>query len=784
MKVPKILLALALPALALTPTLAWAAESVALENRVLRLEIDQKPAPLIAGLVHKASGQVLVAPSAAKSLFSLTLVKPDGGVMSVESSTAGSSDVAVTKIGAASQAVLRYGGFPASGLGVQVTARGDEQDPLTLWSIRVEHPAGWRVKTVRFPQLLAVPAIGASDDDCLVLPALPGTLIENPAQSWPDGFSLTLRYPGELSAQFLAFQDRSAGVFLAGRDTAGHPLALGVSKRAAGFLCWHEYTAVPDDGSDHEGAWESPYPVAVGVTQGRWCDTADQYKQWAVQQSWCAKTLAQRNDIPAWWKEGPDVHVCEVRTYDRERTCSGSYYPQLREYLHTWRDKIDGPVVAMLAGWENHRRWTAGDYFPIFDEDRARQTIRQLREDGIRPFFFLSGLFFTFWNEGRDAGRIPAAEQYRGSYVSDEKSGQPQEYVLNESDPSGEWRRHSYQFCPAAPQTAEFFRGVIDRAHALGVEVLQMDQTVSGAGGACWSAGHGHAPGEGLYQCRAFWDLFDTMRRHGKDLSPDFVLFHEEPHEQLIPHVDGFHVREYYAKRWYRDYPGSVGIPLFSYLYHEYAIGYGGDSAGLSAANSRWNVRCHAMNLVAGRTPGGSVWSSPQNMLDAHPDQIALIRNHCRLLKTRAKDFLLLGTMLHPYELTVPQEACPIGVRRGSEWVTESVPTPAILTSSWQSPDGRIGHLFVNIAEAPQPLEVALDARNAPPETSYDGQVWRSSDEGGFQALWVGQSLPKAFSTELKPGEVVFVELRGRGPASQPGAAPPSQDDGGVPAVD
>lgn len=45
----------------------------------------------------------------------------------------------------------------------------------------------------------------------------------------------------------------------------------------------------------------------------------------------------------------------------------------------TLRDKIDGSVVAMLAGWENHRRWTVGDYFPIFGEDRARQVIQQLR---------------------------------------------------------------------------------------------------------------------------------------------------------------------------------------------------------------------------------------------------------------------------------------------------------------------------------------------------------------------------------------------------------------------
>ncbi len=763
MKAPGIPLAIMASGLALAATAARAVEPVVLENRLLRMEIEKAPAPFIERLVHEASGQVLVAAPASESLFSITLAKPDGGVMTINSATASLSEVAVTKRDATSKVGLKYDGFPAPGLRAEVTALCDEQEPFTFWTIRIESPAGWRPQTIRFPQLQAVPEIGQSDDDFLVLPALPGTLIENPAKNWRDGFGVTLQYPGQLSAQFLAYQDRSAGVYIAGRDTAGHPMSLGVSKRAAGFLCWHEFIAVPDDGRERDGVWESPYPVAVGVTQGRWCDTADQYKQWAVRQPWCAKTLAQRDDIPAWWKAGPDVHVCEVRTYDSTRTCWGSYYPKLREHLHTWRDKIDGPVVAMLAGWENYRRWTAGDYFPIFDEDRGRQVIRQLREDGIRPFFFLSGLYHTFWNEGRDGGRIPAAQQYLSSFVIDGTSGKPKEYRLDESNPSGTWRRHSYQFCPAAPQTVEFFCGVIDRAHALGIDVLQMDQTVSGAGDVCWSAEHGHAPGGGRYQSRAFWDLLGTMRRHGQQLSPDFVLFHEEPHEQLIPYLDGFHVREYYAKRWYRGYPGAAGIPLFSYLYHEYAIGYGGDSAGLSAANSRWNVCCHALNLVAGRTPGGAVWSSPQSMFDAHPDQIAMIRNHCRLLKTPAADFLMLGKMLHPYELTVPRADVAISVNRGAEWVKESVPTPAILTSSWQLPDGRIGHLFVNIAETPQPLDVNLDTRNAPAGSSYDAQVWRSTEDKAFQPLWRGRCLPVSYTVELKPGEVVFVELRSIG---------------------
>jgi hypothetical protein len=731
------------------------ADAVTLENRVLRLEIQKSPAPFIKRLVHKASGQAVVVAPANKSLFAIILAKEDGSSETIESAQAGESSV-----GAAGKVVLKYGKFQKLDLAVEVTVACDAKSPQTLWTMRVANNTSRRLKAVRFPQLVAVPAIGDGKDDVLVLPALAGTLIENPAENWRNGQSVTLRYPGNMSAQFLAYQDRSAGVYLAGMDTAGHPMTLGVMKQADGFLCLHEYTMVSGGPKTAAGAWQSPYPVALGVTQGRWCDTADQYKQWTVRQKWCAKTLAARRDIPAWWKDGPDVHVLEVRTYDNTRACTGSYYPKLQNHLRAFREKIDGPIVPMLAGWENHRRWTGGDYFPVFDEENARRIIPQLRHDGFRPFFFLSGLFYTFRNEGRDGGEIPTAQQHAAAYVLDEKTGKPKEYVLNESNPLGDWKRHSYQFCAGAPQTKKFFCDVIDRAHALGVDVLQMDQTTGGAGDACYSAAHGHAPGAGLYQSCEFWKLLDAMRAHGKRRSPDFVLFHEESHEQLIPHLDGFHVREYYEKRWYRDYPGAVGIPLFSYLYHEFASGYGGDSASLSKENSRWNVRCHAMNLIAGRTPGGSIWSSHQNMFDAHADQIAIIRNHCRLLKTRAKECLMLGRMLHPLELAVPKVTIAVPAQRGGKWVREDLPTPAILTSSWQSPAGRIGHLFVNIAETKQPLKVCLDTRNAPAAKSYAAEIWRSTAGESFKPLWQDASLPKEFAAELEPAEAMFIELR------------------------
>jgi hypothetical protein len=747
-------------------TTAWAEPSdlVSLENRALRLELKRSPAPYVFRLIHKASGQAVVADPAGKNLFAIVLAKEEGGQETLESSRAQQTSLSVEKTAGGSKLLARYAKFPAVDLAVEITAVADEKDPLVRWSMRIENHAGRRLAAVRFPMLVAVPTIGDGKDDFLVLPALPGTLIENPAENWSRGQGVTLNYPGNLSAQFLAYQDRTAGVYLAGMDTQGHPMALGVAKQPEGFAVRHEFTPVADAKNSAEGvpyrgrSWESPYAVALGVTQGTWCDSADQYKQWAVGQPWCAKTLAQREDVPAWWKAGPAVHVLEVRTYDNKRVCTGSYYPKLLDHLRALREKIDGPVVAMLAGWENHRRWTAGDYFPVFDEDNAKKVIPQLKQEGFRPFCFLSGLFYTYENEGRDASTMPDAEKYAASYVIEEATGKPRQFQLNESSPAGDWKRHSYEFCVGTPQTEEFFRQVIDRAHALGVDVLQMDQTVSGAGSVCYSTAHGHAPGPGLYQSQRFWKLLDNLRRHGKSLSPDFILLHEEPHEQLIPCLDGFHVREYYEKRWYRAYPGAVGIPLFSYLYHEYALGYGGDSAGLSPNSSRWLIRTHAMNLVAGRTPGVAIWSAQQSLLNAHPDQWTILRNHSRLLKTRAGRFLMLGKMLHPLELDVPRLKLLAPVDRQGK--PEEFPTPAILTSSWQSPEGNIGHLFVNIAETKQPLRVNLDTRNAPAGKAYDAEIHRSSQGQEFQPLWQRVALPKEFSVELAPTEVVFVTLQ------------------------
>src|SRR5687768_16415679 len=71
----------------------FAADTVTLENPVLRMDIAKSPAPFITQLTHKASGLTLIAGPAHRSLFSLTLAKPDGNTVTLESNQADTSSV-------------------------------------------------------------------------------------------------------------------------------------------------------------------------------------------------------------------------------------------------------------------------------------------------------------------------------------------------------------------------------------------------------------------------------------------------------------------------------------------------------------------------------------------------------------------------------------------------------------------------------------------------------------------------------------------------------------------
>ena len=725
-----------------------------IENDQLRLVFAVKPVPQLLEFVQKSSQQNLLASDDEQSMFAFEIAQPEGKSLVIDSRSAKSGSLKLKRNANSQYIIIKYKGLgPSGNIGIKINGVMESGDPFIKWSIAIDNPGLEKITAVKFPYVKAVPGIGSPDDDFIVAPYFPGGLIENPSKNWRENYSVEWPFPGGQSVQFFSYQDYTSGFYLASMDTMGYNRSLRVIKQGEkDFILLQEYRLSEQPVSD----WVSPYQVVLGVTSGTWQKTADIYKKWALNQYWCTKTLAEKDDIPEYWKQGPCAYTVEVRKYDKNKYCNGSLYPDLLNHLQSFRRYIDWPVMPFLAGWENYRRWTGGAYFPVFDEIHAKEAIRQIRKDNFQPFIYLSGFCYTFRNQGVDSSLVPGWEDYAGSMVIDRNS-KPKIAILNESSPGKPWIRYSHLFCTAAPETKKFFRSVIDNAHALGIDIIQMDQTTPGAGDACYSNDHGHKPGRGVYQSITFRELLDDMRKYGKSLTPDFMLFHEESHEELIPYLDGFHTREYTEGTWYRSAPGIRGIPLFSYLYHEFALTYGG-GIRLSSTKDLKSVRDHALNIVTGKTPGVSVWSNHNSIIDIHKDQVRMLRNHANLLKTEAQRFLMLGKMIHSLEFEVPSVDLEFSASNRPEGVPYM--EKAVLTSSWQSPEGLVGHCLVNITDTVQPLHLQLDARNAEGWSKADIDIYSADKHEECRNLFKNVTLPQAYDLALAPDAAVFFVMR------------------------
>jgi len=111
----------------------------------------------------------------------------------------------------------------------------------------------------------------------------------------------------------------------------------------------------------------------------------------------------------------------------------------------------------------------------------------------------------------------------------------------------------------------------------------------------------------------------------------------------------------------------------------------------------------------------------------------------------------LAGDPVGRYELLVASET---GYVHGEPFVE-----PSVLTSSWQSPSGAIGHLFVNPTDSSHTVTIQIDTRNVPDSVNHDVAVYSSAGTDGFAPLWKNAQLPRDFSAEIAPLQLLSIQV-------------------------
>jgi Domain of unknown function (DUF6259) len=668
---------------------------ITLETDATRIGFDPDHNGAIVSMVDKASGRDFAAPkTAAPLLYELRFTNAPS---LTEADAAG---VTVKREG--DSVVIAVASHTNAAVAVECRFHTEPHSPLIYGRIAVRNDTGHALTFARFPALAWTKQLGASPErEFLVMPRNDGCLIQAPATI---GWLPPCPYPGAASMQFLAHYDDTAGVYVAAQDSQCFTKSFGVEKRGDAFRLAMLHLPPRQEAAHQE--WSTGYDIAFGTFHGDWQAAADIYKQWALKQPWCRRTLARRvadGDVPRWLTEPSLFYAYSLRG-EIEPKQPGNRLPRVPAQAAAWRERLGGATTFMLMSWEKLGPWVTPDYFPPFGGAKDfKAATAALHANGHHTMVFLSGLNWTLRKQGGcDAGTLDdtAAFERRGAASAIcGTDGQPQRW----GKPDADVGEHAI-ICPATALAREILLGSALECSRLGIDCVQADQIVGGVAAPCFSDKHGHPKGGGNWSAAALYRVFDEVRREGKKLNPDFAWSMEEPGEFYIPVLDTYHARDYQQGRWPRDGAGVIGVPLFTHVYHEFMHGYGGDSCAISPEPNSTALYQQAMNLVCGKAPGVAVWTRAYDPEKTDAAQARLLRGHLDLWKNNSvsQACLVFGKRLAlPPDFIQGAPAVHVKFWSGPKRPARELEVPAVLCSQWQSPQGDVVVVLACVAGEP-----------------------------------------------------------------------------------
>jgi hypothetical protein len=639
--------------------------------------------------------------------------------------------------------------------GMVVTCRVNAgKDGLVHFGIVVKNPSQRAVASIRYP-CFASPATLGDDavDDRLLFPQshTDGIVINAPGSR---NRGLHGAYPGSAAVQMMALYDSTAGLMLATQDAEGHCKKFDVemvANRFVEFKVTHLRPELPGDGG-------TPYDTVMGSFIGDWRDAADLYKRWACQQPWCARKLPQRDDVPAFLKEGCAGVIFGIGS---SKGYNGSFGPNLEllpGIVDEYRKRAGVPhMLVMPYGWENRGTWAGINYFPACPSDEAwRSANAALRAQGDRTVFLTSGYWWVVRRPQTSNGPAfddTAQFERQKAMVIQRADGTP--WLVDNTDKvgsSGDWRGLSAKLCHGSVDARRVMRDIFLRAAQIGSPLVSFDQEIGGGQSApCYASDHGHPPGYGSWMWSEFRDLCEEIRREGRKVQPEIGLFVENCGEMIIPVMATYWSRQFGVLDHGSSGEGPIG--LFSYLYHEYVTAIGAamvQGQGPSGARVSPGLRCQALahNVTRGLIPCPFAHQVPLKAKDKWTEQVSKAYFiFCRPFAA-FPEYLLLGETLHPPQLRCKErEEWFIPRRRKSESkegepekrITR--PLSSVVAGRFKAPDGTTGSVIVNATPQPQLVRVKDPGRGRPAKLyRVDKSVEQSFD-----------SLPEELVLELEP---------------------------------
>lgn len=712
------------------------------ENEFLRITLAADRSAYIDEFISKSQGRNLVAPIARLSpvpMFQVDLYR-NGTPTTLGPAQADKLDLARID----SQTIELRAYFRAYGLTVRQRLelkRGYATGSFSM-GFKLTEP-GYRLGVARLPGLGLL--LDAGPEATVLLPIADGALLRQPIENMKNGEKRTLNYPGMASIQLLAAYDKRGGLLAFTADGRGDFKMLVMERFGKQLVLTFEnvlYHLNPPDLS-------LPYTVEIGAFEGGWERAADVYKLWAVKQSWC-RTLLKDRKSPSVMGETRFTLGVNLREGGKNEKAINRI-PEIPSLIKGWSAGLMMPMNAMLLSWEKHGPWIAPDYFPPYGGEAAfKSMVDSLHGQNHQSMAFLSGFNVTL-----DKTIRPGSPAFKMPLL-DEKALDASAIAGADGKPLWQGRPNEATgrlatLCPSTAAARKGVAGAFRKLSGYGIDRIQIDQVVGGGTPPCFSPKHGHPVVGGHSMFTSTASLLDSLA----GLDPSVVISLEGPGELFIPHVHQFHARDYMENAWPRDGAGISGVSLFNYIYHEYSLGYGGDTAPIArkGEDPAIAIFAQAMNLINGRSPAAAVWMKIIPFGEVHDAQKRFMQDAASIWKGPAGVFLRQGELL-----PLDHQSFPVlNLKADAVGKSFDIQTSKLFGRAFRLADGRTAVAYVNITGEPLPIELRFaSGRKRVP--AIGSVLWPVSPAQA--ATGASRSIKSGETRTLPPYGILFIETR------------------------
>ncbi|CAL1516460.1 DUF6259 domain-containing protein [Chitinophaga sp. MM2321] len=602
---------------------------------------------------------------------------------------------------------------------VTVTVTLQENKPLSSWHIAVEGLKNEVISSVVFPR---VAGLSNTAEEYLAVPSWMGELLKNPGAALAGMKGATKKFewvsPGHLSMQLLALYNKQGkGFYASCDDVSAYRKNMAVLLDNGALVYQLENFPALDS---PQVAYKQPYNAIVGSFHGDWITAAEQYREWAVQQSWCADSRLTNNATPEWLKN------TALWVWNRGRS------EQVLKPAVDLKERLGLPVNVLWHWWHG---CSYDDGFPEYLPPREGKesfikNVKWSQEHGVKSLVYMNQFQW-------------------GTSTQSWKAEQPYPYALKDS--KGNLSSHVFNIFSGKALTimcvgtsfwknkyAALADSVINDYHVNGV---YMDQTCLSY--LCFDKSHGHTIGGGNYWVHNSTALSQQIR---SKVLPDkkIALAGEGVGENWLPYVDAFLVLQVSRER-YAGTQDWEPIPFFQVVYHPYGITYGNYSSLLTPPyDELWPAEHRPANTLQ---PLDTIFNKQflmeqarsytwgmQPMISNYLPNLATERKTeidylLTLAKVRNKclKYLLHGEFRRAPEMVIPEEELSISKLSIYAGQKEKVTTfhkkyPVIYSSSWKSADNMLGIAIASIHDKVYPVK--LNFKSADYDLPASGKVY------------------------------------------------------------